>query len=134
MAYLDIDTDTFRSLVTTAKQTNDAISEALSLLNQVVIHNDWQCRERDQINKNTEENRSRAQTIQEYTSRFYDAIEKASAKFDETEQNNITKMNQVDSLLGEILSVVPGISAGANAPAMVSFENLKDSLSISKGE
>ena len=127
MAYLDIDTEVLRSAVTTAQQTNDLISEALSLLNQVVIHNDWACQERTQINANTITNRQKAMEIQKNTAAFYQAIRQSSEQFDEVENNNVNRVNQVDNLLSQILSVVPGIT-GPAAPSIVSFDGIKSSL------
>lgn len=127
MAYLDIDTDILRSAVTTAKQTNEAITEAYNILNQVVVHNDWECIERTQLNEKTVANREEAREIQNNSSAFYSAIEKASVQFDEVEQRNISRVNRVEELLSQILSVVPGIT-GDGAPAITSFDSIKDSL------
>lgn len=128
MAYLDIDTDVLRSSVATAEQANASISEALSLLNQVVIHNDWQCKERYQINENTLANCQTAQEIQNHASSFYQAVKQVSEQFDEAEQNNIGRVNQVDGLLGQILTVAPGIMEDLSSPTMVSFDQIKRSL------
>lgn len=129
MKYLDIDTGVLRTCVGTAKKANDAITEACTRLNQVVIHNDWECDERQQLNENTVANRQKAQEIQDNASSFYDAIEKASAAFDEVEQRTILKVNKVDDLLSQIVSVVPGITGGiGGSPAISSFDNIKDSL------
>ncbi len=128
MAYLDIDTDVLRSSVATAEQANSSISEALSQLNQVVIHNDWQCKERYQINENTLANRQTAQEIQNHASSFYQAVKQASEQFDEAEQNNIGRVNQVDGLLGQILTVAPGIMEDLSSPTMISFDQIKSSL------
>lgn len=130
MIYIDIDTGILRSSVATAEQANASISEALSLLNQVVIHNDWQCKERYQINENTLANRQTAQEIQNHASSFYHAVKQASEEFDEVEQNNIRRVNQVDGLIAQILTVVPGMleSASPLPPTMVSFDQIKSSL------
>ncbi len=129
MNMLDIDTDLLRTCVGTAKKANDAITEACNKLNQVVIHNDWECSERTQINENTVANRQTAQKIQENSSSFYDAVERSSAAFDEVEQRSVVKVGKVEDLLSQIVSVVPGISGGIDgSPAISSFDNIKDSL------
>lgn len=126
MAYLDIDTDILRDSVITAEQTNASISEALTLLNQIVIHNDWQCPERYRINENTMANRQTVQEIQNHTSSFYQAVKQASQRFDEAEQTNISRVNQVDGLLSQMLTIVPGITAAA--PSIVSFDSIDSSM------
>lgn len=108
MAILDIDTDILRQSVATAKRTNDAITEAMNLLNQVVIHNDWKCQERVRINDHTVENRTLAQTIQGWSSNFYNAIEQTSQLFDESEQEAIRETNSLDEVIGRIAKVDVG--------------------------
>ena len=108
MAILDINTDVLRQSVSTAKRTNDAITDAMNYLNQVVIHNDWMCKERYRINDHTVENSTLAQTIQSWSSGFYNAIENASQLFDETEQEAIRETNTLDELIGRI----PRVDAG----------------------
>lgn len=132
MAFLDVDTDILRSTVSVAEQTNAAISEALTFLNSVVIHNDWQCFEREAINANTIKNRQTAQEIQQQTTAFYSAIKQASEQFDAAEQGMIGKVNQVESVIAKIINVVPGItdlgSATPTIPVMTDFDNIKNSM------
>lgn len=108
MAFLDIDTDVLRQTVSMAKRTNDAITEAMNYLNQVVIHNDWMCKERYTINDHTVENRTLAQTIQGWSSNFYSAIDNASQLFDDTEKAAITEMDTLDEAIGRIPRVDVG--------------------------
>ena len=132
MAYLDVDTDILRSTVAVAEQTNAAISEALTFLNNVVIHNDWQCCERTAINENTVKNRQTVGEIQQQTTAFYTAIRQASEQFDAAEQSMIGKVNQVESWIGQIIRVVPGISADSAsvsmAPLIGDFDDIKNSM------
>ena len=108
MAFLNVDTDLLRSSVSVAERTNDLISDAATLLNQVVVHNDWVCSERNQINSYTIENRETAQKIEGYASSFYNAVKNASARFDAAEQEMRQRTNTVDEPIGRITNVVPG--------------------------
>ena len=129
MAYLDIDTEKLRAGVTSAKRTKEAITEAVKLLNQIETHDDWICVERTKINKSMEENCKTAEDIQNASAAFYNAIDQASLKFDEEEQKSISRTNQLDEWLGQIISVVPGIAgAGAGSLAIASFDTIKNSL------
>ncbi len=128
---LKLDTDLLRSTVSVAQQTNEAITEAANLLNQVVIHNDWECVERTQINNNTLANKQTAKDIQDKTSAFYNAISTASSRFDEAEQNTVSRGNSLDEIIGTVVNVVPGISAGSAAGSSINiadFSNLSGSL------
>ena len=106
MAVLDIDTDVLRQTVSTAKRTNDAITDAMNYLNQVVVHNDWMCKERYTINDHTVENRTLAQTIQGWSSSFYSAIDNASQLFDENAE--IRRSAKRDEAIGRIPRVDVG--------------------------
>ena len=61
---LHIDTAVLRSAVSVAEQTNSSISDAASLLNQITVHEDWICKERDQIKQMTLANKQTAQDIE----------------------------------------------------------------------
>lgn len=143
MAFLNVDTDLLRSSVSVAEKTNDAISEAATLLNQVVVHNDWECSERNQINSYTMENRETAQKIEGYASSFYNAVKNASARFDTAEQEMRQKTNTVDDPISRIVSVVPGnmtdvtihtSSSGHDYVCMSSFGNLMNATENSSKE
>lgn len=82
---LHIDTAVLRSAVSVAEQTNSSISDAASLLNQITVHEDWICKERDQIKQMTLANKQTAQDIENRAENFYKAIQNASQKFDEKE-------------------------------------------------
>lgn len=130
MANLDIDTEVLRGIVTIAEQTNVAITEASNLLNQVVIHNDWACIERYQINEYTMANRQTIQKLQDNSASFYRAIKQSSACFDEEEQKNISRTNQVEGILSQIYDIVPGITGGIEGTevAISAFDDIKSSL------
>ena len=54
MAFIvDIDTEELKRAAAIARRANEAITEAMNLLNRIVVHNDWECAERDAINDNT---------------------------------------------------------------------------------
>ena len=103
---LHIDTAVLRSAVSVAEQTNSSISDAASLLNQITVHEDWICKERDQIKQMTLANKQTAQDIENRAENFYKAIQNASQKFDEKEQEINTRIN-----------VVPGITGGSTGGA-----------------
>ena len=110
MAILNIDTSILRSSVSVAQQANEAISEAASLLNAIIVHEDWICTERDRIKEMTLANKQKAQQIQERSSSFYSAIQTAFERFDSTEQDSCRRINGVDDIIGRISTVVPKIS------------------------
>lgn len=130
--YLEIDTDLLRSTVASAEQTNMQISDAVNLLNRIVVHEDWLCEERYAINNNTVKNQNTASKIQANSTAFYNAIKQASQDFDAEEQNQISGINGVDELISRILNVVPNVISGATDIAsnisIVDFSNFSNSF------
>ena len=132
---LDINTDLLRSSVATAKIANDALTEAADILNRIIVHDDWGCPERTQINNNTLENKALVNSIQSKSSSFYHAIENSSQRFDEIETSNVQRTSSIDDVVGRILNVVPGITGAASVGsniAITSFSDIASSLGKSE--
>lgn len=132
MAILEIDTDVLRQTVSMARHTNDAITDALNLLNQVVIHEEWNVDERRVLNQYTLDNRATAKNLQQNSTSFYHAIEQTSQLFLEAEQESIREINTLEPLISSIASVIPGIpisaGLGAKGAGAVIFNNVKSAL------
>ena len=134
MPLIDLDTDQLRGAVSTAEVTNEAISEAVDLLERIVIHNDWICKERDAINNNTRANQQTSRVIQERSAAFYKAIKFASDLFDETEQADVAKLNRVDEAIARVATVTQGsFGDTGSGPAIVDFGSMSSSISGSEG-
>ncbi|MCM1244432.1 MAG: hypothetical protein NC293_02170 [Roseburia sp.] len=104
-----IDTSLLRQLASTAKSTNEEIGEAVNLLQQVATHNNWGCAERHQINEFTQQNKNKIRQIQEAGTNFYHTILSVSNDFESLEKQFPSMFNEVDSVLGNILSIsIPG--------------------------
>lgn len=128
MSILDLDTDILRDTVTAAEQANSDITEAMNLLNQIVVHDDWICKEREIIKNYTLSNRQKVQELQSNADSFYKAVKQSSERFEEMEQTILQRVNQVDDLLSKIHNVVPTLGAGAagGSISIASFENLSN--------
>lgn len=126
MSMLDLDTDSLRETVTVAEQANNDITEAMNLLNQIVVHEDWVCKERDNIKNYTLTNRQKVQELQSNADSFYKAVKQSSERFDEMEQEIVQKVNQVDDLLAKIHNVVPnlGSSTADGSISIASFDSI----------
>ena len=106
---IDLNTEQLQTAVQIARNANAAITDAASLLNSVVIHNDWQCPERSEINQNTSRNRSDALTLQTDAERFYNNICYAAEQFLAAAQEVSNSFNSVDSPIASFLSKVPNM-------------------------
>ena len=112
---IDINTDQLQSAVQIARAANEAISDAASLLSSVVVHTDWQCPERSEINENTSRNRSQALTLQADAERLYSNISYAAEAFLAAEQQVSTSFNTVDGPIASFLSQTPAGAVSEHA-------------------
>lgn len=110
---IDLDTDELRSAVSIAAKANEQLSEAMDLLNAVAVHNDWTCPERNAINNNTIQNRTKADSLRSDAQNFYSVIKYSADRFQELESEINSSFSNVDSALGKFLSLVPSGTAGA---------------------
>lgn len=115
MSYLiDINTEELRNAVNVAQRVNMHLTDAMQCLNQVVIHDDWGCPERDSINRNTIENRKTAETLQYNSEMFYKNILYAADRFVQVENEIEEMLGLVDGPLAQFLSLVPQPDVVAN--------------------
>lgn len=135
---LHIDTDLLKQTALAAKRANDNISQAMSLINQVTEHNDWQCSRRNQINEYARNNRADIGKLQADAESFYNAVQTVSDRFVEREQQAANNSNPIDEIISRVMSVAPSIisSATTGVPPAVSgsigltgFSNIDSSLS-----
>ena len=102
---LHIDTDLLKQAALAAKRANDNITQAMTLINQVTEHNDWQCSRRDQINEYARNNRAYIGKLQADAESFYNAVQTVSDRFVEREQQAANRSNSIDEKIGDIMSV-----------------------------
>lgn len=136
--YIDLDTEELRSAVSIARSTNQSLTEAMELLNAVVVHDDWGCAERNAINENTVRNRSLIQSLQSDAESFYYSISYALEQFTQAEQNLNQSFGNVDGPIGQFLSLVPadtlavgtaGTSSGSVSETLSALgSTMKDTL------
>lgn len=134
---IDINTDQLQSAVQAARAANEAISDAANLLSSVVVHTDWQCPERSEINDNTVRNRSQALTLQADAEKLYNNICYAAEAFLAAEQQISSSFNTVDGPIASFLSQTPAgaVSEFAWSAAQNVLQNAGGGISsvINKG-
>lgn len=130
---ISIDTGLLKQLAGVARGTNEAISEASDLLNQVATHNDWGCMERHQINEFTMQNKNTIRRLQEAGRSFYRAIESAVSDFEVLERQFPSMFNNVDGLLGAILSIPVRTSQTVSGNAAQILSNVGKAISNGSG-
>lgn len=129
MAFIvDIDTDELKQAASIARNANEAITDAMNILNSIVVHNDWECRARDAINNKTIENKNEARYIQQCAEQFYQNVDMSANLFREAEQELQQSFEAVEGPLGTFLSLVPQNEAGVSQIAMCSFGEISSAI------
>ncbi len=109
---ISIDTGIMRELVGATTTANNAITDAMEVLNRISTHNDWACKEKDAINEYTNTNKNKIKQLQENSSAFLSAITAATTEFETTETSIADMFSSVETMLGGILSVATGVING----------------------
>lgn len=127
MARLDLDTDALRDAVAVAKQIDQLTATAKNLLNQNIQTADWNVGKlTDALKEKTAENREKIEKLNERAGRLFQAIEYASTRFEEVEQQNIQRQQSVDSIIASIHNVAAGPVGGA--VSISSFQEISKSI------
>ena len=103
--FLSIDPENLKSVAQNAQRVNADIDSAMQLLNQISAHNDWNCKERKQLNEYT------IRILKENSDVFLNAVQKAAQDFQDTEKNLSTIFASVDDVIRTVLSVTPNVLA-----------------------
>lgn len=113
---ISIDTSIMRNLVTASSTANNAITDAMEVLNRISTHNDWACKEKDAINEYTNTNKNRIRQLQENSSSFLNAITGAATEFEETETSISDMFSSVESMISNILSITAATAGVIGGP------------------
>lgn len=113
---ISIDTAIMRNLVTATSTANNAITDAMEVLNRISTHNDWACKEKDAINEYTNTNKNRIHQLQENSSAFLSAITGAATEFEETETSISDMFSSVESMISNILSITAATTGVIGGP------------------
>lgn len=131
---ISIDTSIMRNLVVAATTANNAITDAMEVLNQISTHNDWACKEKDAINEYTNTNKNRIRQLQENSSSFLNAITGASTEFEATETSIVDMFSSVESIISNVLSITAATAGASGGPLqqggspLPEFPLIKDAL------
>ena len=109
--FLSIDPENLKSVAQNALRVNADIDSAMQLLNQISAHNDWNCKERKQLNEYTVHNKNKIRILKENSDVFLNAVQKAAQDFQDTEKNLSTIFASVDDVIRTVLSVTPNVLA-----------------------
>ena len=126
---LDVNTDELKTAVSIARKANEQLTDAMEALNRIVIHTDWECAERDDMNENTSRNRRDIGNIQENCETLYSNICYAADCFCNLEQEVASSFGTIEGPLSSFISLIPQNSPSiGHSPASNFMKDINSAL------
>ena len=124
---LQINTELLTQSAEAARNANEAITQAMNLINQVTEHQDWVCSKRDAINDYARSNREAIGILQQNANSFYGAVKMSADRFAEKEQKISNRSNKLDEIISSVIVKVPPIGGGiGSATGSVGISSMQD--------
>lgn len=102
---ISIDSDIMRSIADNAASAVQEIHSGQEKLLNVTTHDDWNCRERDQINERVTELKKSVTVLQQTTERYLEIIKRTADRFDVADLNITKSFQGVRDRLGKAFSI-----------------------------
>lgn len=102
---ISIDTEALRQMAELASNCNLIIEESVKRINMVTTHDDWNCKERDQINERITQNKNKQKLIAERMLEFSSYMNTASGVFSETEEAIPHSFQHIDTMIASALAL-----------------------------
>ena len=91
---ISIDSDVLRSLTAVADTASQEMTSGAEKLNQVTVHDDWNCAERDIINEHIVTMKQKTKALQNKTQSFLDLLRTTADRFDAADSSiNLSFVN-----------------------------------------
>lgn len=97
---ISIDTGLMRQLVSASNTANAEIDKAVTSLNRVATHYDWECPEKVVINNYTEQNKKAVRRLQENSRNFLNALTNTVQEFENSENSINNLFSGLEALIG----------------------------------
>ena len=124
---LQIDTELLTQSAEAARNANEAITQAMNLINQVTEHQDWVCSKRDAINDYARSNREAIGILQQNANSFYSAVKNSADRFADKEQELANQSNKLDEIISSVIVKVQTIGGGiGSAAGTVGISSMQD--------
>lgn len=116
---LSIDTERLKEVTMAAQAAMNAVDHAAGLLNQVIEHDDWGCKERVIINQYIQENRQQIKRLQENSANYCQVLLQVLDELVAEEQGISRMFAEVETLLSRALTI-SGTGTAAVSPGGIS--------------
>ena len=122
--YFDINTDTLTNIATEAVSASSAVKDCADMLNSLLLHDDWVCKEKEVINNNITQIKTDSIQLSEAFESFSSAVKNTAQHYVDMvndEQKDILDINQALAALyaSDLSSVDPVITTGASTASFI---------------
>ena len=129
-----IETDSLDAIVSCLNNANVAVYSCVTTLKSVTSHDDWNCKEKDQINQILEDLKSQCSVLENEFDDYSEKVKRESDFYNELVREEIKSGMEVDSDISELMTLLSGINKdGATQTTMIGnqtqkvIERIKDS-------
>ena len=126
---ISIDTEILNQIAALTIEANTEIEDGSSRLNKVVEHDDWNCKERDQINDNILYIKSAQAKLSQSIIEYSNAMNRIAVAFSEAENALPNEFQHIDVMIGSALSLT-GSSNGGGTITSAAVSSIADSTVI----
>lgn len=104
---ISVDTEVMLNMASLASSSYTEVEQCSALADTITTHNGWNCKERDLINEKILDTKKRVHQLFENIETFSKALNSAAARFQDTENEYIRLIQNLDCTIGGALSAVP---------------------------
>lgn len=126
---ISIDTELLNQIASLALAANTEIEDGSARLKMVVEHNDWNCKERDQINENILGIKTAQSKLTELIVEYSNAMNRIASTFSDAENSLPNEFQHIDVMIGSALSLT-GSSSGGGEVTTAAISSIADSTVI----
>lgn len=109
---ISIDTEIVNQLAALTESADTVLESSMAKFLLVTEHNDWICKERDNINENIEAMREQAKKLQEMMKSFASSMNEVAAAFNSVEASIPGTYAYIDSLVADTAEIIGGAMPG----------------------
>ena len=117
-----VETESLDAIVCCLRKASDEVNSCVTTLKSVTSHNDWTCKEREQINQVLEDVKHKSNSFAREYEEYAVRVKQDSDIYNDLVKEEIKSGMVVDSKISELLSIVSGTYVG-NSYQVVAIES-----------
>lgn len=126
-----IDTALMKQMACNSTRAKFLLEEAMEAANATVIHDDWNCSERDLINENVLKVKKHSKILCESMESYSSKLNELATKFEEFDRMLCMNFSGFDSSIGQLYQIECPENVGVHSIQSFSENELEQMLSLS---